>query len=79
MQVWPATPLCDSSPSESSLIVRLVGFGFKFVCTYGGMTGDWKAGVAVVGIGWTIFDVFTDANNRAWRGDRLGICEVGWE
>jgi hypothetical protein len=78
MQVSPMPP-GDSSPSESSWIVRLVGFGFKVVCTYGGMTGDWKARVAVVGIGWTVFDVVMHANSGGWRGDRLGICEVGRE
>ena len=77
MQVWPIMPLCDSSPSESSLIVRLVGFAFEFACTYGRMTGDWRARVAVDGIGWTLFNDFPDANSGGWRGGRLDICEVG--
>ena len=57
MQVCSTTPLCDSSLSESSLIVRLVGFGFKLVCTYEGMVGNWKASGAAAGIDWTVCDV----------------------
>ena len=48
MQVWPTKLHCGSSSSESSVIVRLVGLAFKFVYTYGGIMGDWKARVAVV-------------------------------
>ena len=53
-------------------MVRLVGFAFEFACTHGGMTG-----VAADGVGWTVFNDFTDANGGGWRGVRLGICEGG--
>ena len=48
------------------MIVRLVGFGFELVCTYEGITGDWKAIGAAAGIGWTVFDVSMGAVNEGW-------------
>lgn len=78
MQVCSTMPLCDSSVSESSLIVRLAGFGFKLVCTYEGMAGNWKASGAAAGSGWTVFDVSMGAINEGWRGVGLVICGIVW-
>ena len=76
MQVCSTMPHCDSSLSESSLIVRLVGFSFKLVGTYEGMAGNWKASGAAAGIGWVGFDVFMDAINEGWQGGVLEICGI---